>query len=106
MLAAGKPESAVGWLIVSREIALLAGKLARVHRAHGEFDCAREIEDELGAELAQIDATLKRERPRTGEVLDAEAPAAREPQLPARDPGRQSARRGGGDQAADHPVAR
>jgi len=35
MLAVGRPESAVGWLIVPRENALLAGKLARVHRAHG-----------------------------------------------------------------------
>jgi hypothetical protein len=32
MLAAGTPDSAVGWLIVSREIALLAAELGRVHR--------------------------------------------------------------------------
>ena len=95
MLAAGKPDSAVGWLIVSREIALLAAELGRVHRARGELDRAQQIETELGAELAQIEAALERERPRTGEVLDAEAQAAkraREPlPPPARDPGRQGA---------------
>ena len=44
----------------------------------------RQIETELGAELAQIEATLERERPRRSEVLDAEAQAAkraREPKL-------------------------
>ena len=65
MLAAGKPDSAVGWLIVSREIALLATELGRVHRARGELERAQQIETELGAELAQIEATLERERPRS-----------------------------------------
>ena len=82
-------------MIVSREIALLAAELGRVHRARGELDRAQQIESELGAELAQIEAALERERPRTGEVLDAEAQAAkraREPlPPPARDPGRQGA---------------
>ena len=95
MLAAGKPDSAVGWMIVAREIALLASELGRVHRARGELDRAQQIETELGAELAQIEAALERERPRTGEDLDAEAQAAkraREPlPPPARDPGRQGA---------------
>ena len=95
MLAAGKPDSAVGWLIVSRELALLAAELGRVHRARGELDRAQQIESELGAELAQIEAMLERERPRTDEVLDAEAQAAkraREPlPPPARDPGREGA---------------
>ena len=95
MLAAGKPDSAVGWTIVAREIALLASELGRVHRARGELDRAQQIETELGAELAQIEAALERERPRTGEDLDAEAQAAkraREPlPPPARDPGRQGA---------------
>ena len=95
MLAAGKPDNAVGWLIVSREIALLAGELGRVHRARGELERAQQIESELGAELALIDARFERERPRADEVLDAEAQAAkraREPLPPAtRDPERQSA---------------
>ena len=77
MLAAGKPDSAVGWTIVAREIALLATELGRVHRARGELDRAQQIETELGAELAQIEAALDRERPHTGEDLDAEAQAAK-----------------------------
>ena len=93
MLAAGKPDSAVGWLIVTREIALLAGELGRVHRARGELDRAQQIQSELGAELSQIETTLEREQPRRGEVLDAEARAAkraREPLTPpARDPARE-----------------
>jgi hypothetical protein len=67
MLAAGKPDSAVGWTIVARETGLLATELGRVHRARGELDRAQQIETELGAELAQIEAALDRERPRTGE---------------------------------------
>ena len=93
MLAAGKPDSAVGWLIVSREIALLVGELGRVHRARGELDRAEQIESELGAELAEVEVMLERERPRADEVLDAEAQAAnraREPlPPPARDPARE-----------------
>ena len=91
MLAAGKPDSAVGWLIVSREIALLAAELGRVHRARGELGRAQEIENELGSELAQIEAMLERERPRSDEVLDAEAQAAKRAREalppPVRDPG-------------------
>ena len=66
-----------------------------MHRARGELDRAQQIERELGAELAQIDAALERERPTSGEDLDAEAQAAkrvREPlPPPARDPERQGA---------------
>jgi hypothetical protein len=95
MLAAGKPDTPVGWTIVAREISLLAGELGRVHRARGELERAQQIETELGGELAQIEAALECDRPHTGEVLDAEAQAVqrvREPlPPPARDPGRQSA---------------
>ena len=91
MLAAGKPDSAVGWLIV----ALLADELGRVHRDRGELERAQQIERELGDELAQIEATLERERPRPGEVLDAEAQVAqriREPlPPPVPDPARERA---------------
>jgi hypothetical protein len=63
-----------------------------MHRVRGEPDRAGQIETELGAELAHIEAALERERPRTGESLDAEAQAAkcaREPLPPPNpDPGR------------------
>lgn len=95
MLAAGKPDSPVGWTIVAREIALLASELGRVHRARGELERARQLEAELGGELAQIEAALERDRSHTGEVLDAEAQAARRAREPlpppARNPGRQGA---------------
>ena len=77
MLAAGKPDTPVGWAIVAREIALLASELGRVHRARGELDRAQQIETELGAELARIEAVLERDQPQAGEDLDAEAQAAR-----------------------------
>jgi len=95
MLAAGKPDSAVGWLIVAREISLLANELGRMHRARGELDRAQQVETNLGAELAEIKPTLERERPRVGADLDAEAQAAQCASKPlpppARDPGRQGA---------------
>ncbi|MFL5865199.1 MAG: hypothetical protein ACJ780_31275 [Solirubrobacteraceae bacterium] len=93
MLAAGQPDSPVGWMIVSREIALLASDLGRVHRARGELDRAHQIETDLCGELAHIEASLERARSRSGEDLDDEAQAAkraREPlPPPARDPGSQ-----------------
>ena len=95
MLAAGKPDSAVGWTIVSREFGLLATELGRVHRARGELDRAKEIETALRTELAQVEAGLANKRPRTGDVLDLETQAAkqvREPlPPPARDPRQQGA---------------
>ncbi len=95
MLAAGKPDTPVGWMIVAREIALLTNELGRVHRARGELARAQQIETELGAELARIESALDRERPHAGIDLDAEAQAAkraREPLAPpARDPGLQTA---------------
>jgi hypothetical protein len=98
MLAAGKPDTPVGSAIVAREIALLASELGRVHRARGELDRAQQIETELGAELARIEAALERDQPQAGEDLDAEAQAvkrAREPlPPPTRDPGRASSDEG------------
>jgi hypothetical protein len=95
ILAAGKPNSGVGWMIVAREMALLANELGRVHRARGELDRAQQIESELGAELAQVVAALEHERSRADEDLDAEAQAAkraREPLPPlARGPGQRGA---------------
>jgi MobA/VirD2-like, nuclease domain len=88
MLAAGKPNTAVRWTIVAREIALLASELGRVHRARGELDRAQQIETEFGAELAHIEASLEREQPRACEDLDAEAQAARRTREPLPPPAR------------------
>jgi hypothetical protein len=94
MLAAGKPDSAVGWTIVAREIALLASELGRVHRARGELDRAQQIESDLGAELSQIQAALDRARPRTGEDFDAEAQAAKRAREPLPPPAWDAGRHG------------
>ena len=108
MLAAGRPDSAVGWLLVCRELGLLAGEIGRVHRARGELQRAHEIETDLHGELEQIRARLDADRPDPGPVeLDAEtrggpagtgAARARDPRGAAA-PGRRRRRRGG--QAAD-----
>ena len=85
MLAAGRPDSAVGWLPVCRELGLLAGKLGRVHRARGELDRAREVETDLHEDLERIRARLDGDPPEAVE-LDAETEAAkraREPLGPA-----------------------
>ena len=78
MLAAGRPDSAVGWLLVCRELGLLAGEIGRVHRARGELQRAHEIETDLHGELEQIRTRLDADRPDPGPVeLDAESEAAR-----------------------------
>ena len=97
MLAAGNPGTAVGWMIVSREISLLASELGRVHRGHGELERAQQIERELGAELEQIKAAFERERPHTGGVLDAEAHAAKRAHEPLPPPARDPAFEGAGE---------
>jgi hypothetical protein len=81
MLAAGRPDSAVGWLLVCRELGLLAGEIGRVHRARGEVDRAREIETDLHDELEQIRARLDADRPESAE-LDAETEGAKRAQEP------------------------
>jgi hypothetical protein len=94
LLAAGKPDSTVGWLIVAREIALLANELGRVHRARGDLARAQEIQSTLASELEQITARLDRERSHTGAELDPEAHTAERVREPlaalARDPSRQT----------------
>ncbi len=85
MLAAGKPDAPVGWMIVTREIALLASELSRAHRARGELERAHRSRASSALELAQIELALERERPLLGENLDAEsrtASRAREPLAP------------------------
>jgi hypothetical protein len=83
MLAAGRPDSAVGWLLVCRELGLLAGEIGRVHRACGELQRAHEIETELHGELEQIRARLNAGRPDPGPVeLDTETEAARRAREP------------------------
>jgi hypothetical protein len=93
MLAAGEPDTPVGWMIVTRELRLLATELGRIHRARGELDRAQQIEAELRGELAQIEARLQHDRPQAKQDLDAEAQAAKRARdvlpLPAQDPGRQ-----------------
>ncbi len=112
MLAAGRPDSAVGWLLVCRELGLLAGEIGRVHRARGELDRAREIETDLHAELEAIRTRIDPGRPESVE-LDAEAEAARrarEPlgaatrQAPERSCGRRRRRRGQAADRSDPPA--
>jgi hypothetical protein len=81
LIAAGRPDSAVGWLLVCRELGLLAGEIGRVHRARRELDRAGEIETDLHDELERIRARIDADRPESVE-LDAETEAARH----ARDP--------------------
>ncbi len=77
MLAAGRPDSPVGWLLVCRELGLLAGEIGRVHRARGELDRAREIETDLHDELKRIRSRIEAGRPESVE-LDAETEAAKQ----------------------------
>ena len=94
MLAAGNPNTAIGWTIVAREIRMLADELGRLHRTRGELDRAQQIKSELDAELTKINAVLEAGRRQSGEDLDHEAQAAarvREPlPSPARDRGQRS----------------
>ena len=83
MLAAGRPDSTVGWLLVCRELGLLADEIGRVHRARGELDRAVEIETDLHGELEEIRARIDAERPDAPTVeLDAETEAARRAREP------------------------
>ncbi|MGH2868017.1 MAG: relaxase/mobilization nuclease domain-containing protein, partial [Solirubrobacteraceae bacterium] len=81
MLAAGQPDSAVGWLLVCRELELLVGQIGRAHRGRGELDRAHQIETELHAGLEEILARLDANRPEFVE-LDAETEAARRAREP------------------------
>jgi hypothetical protein len=100
MLAAAKPDSPVGWTIVAREIALLATELGRVHRARGELDRAQQIETEVRAELAHIEASLERDQPEAGVELGPEAQAAKRAREPLPPPARDAGRHGADD--AEH----
>ena len=106
MLAAGRPDSAVGWLLVCRELGLLAGEIGRVHRARGELDRAREIETDLHDELDELRARIDADRPErpsswTRRRRRPSAHESRSGPRPARHPsaGRRRRRRRG--QAAD-----
>lgn len=76
LLAHGRPESAVGWTLVCREIGLLGSELARAHQARGELHRAREIEAHLGTELARVRAGLP--QPPAGEPLDSDSEKAQQ----------------------------
>jgi hypothetical protein len=83
VLAAGRPDSVVGWLLVCRELGLLAREIGRVHRARGELQRAHEIETDLHGELEKIRARIDADRPDPGSVvLDAETEAARRAREP------------------------
>jgi hypothetical protein len=80
-LGAGRPDSAVGWLLVCRELGLLAGEIGRVHRARGELQRAHEIETDLHGELEQVGAQIDVGQSDPVE-LDAETEAARRAREP------------------------
>jgi hypothetical protein len=58
MLASRRPESPAGWLLVCRELGLLAGEISRAHRSRGELERAHEIESDLQRDLEQIRARI------------------------------------------------
>jgi hypothetical protein len=94
MLAAGRPDSAVGWLLVCRELGLLVGEIGRVHRARGELQRAHEIETDLHGELEQIHERIDADRPDPATVaLDAKTEAARRTREPLGPPTRQTGER-------------
>jgi hypothetical protein len=77
-LAAGRPNTAVGWLLVCRDLGLLPGEIGRVHHARGELQRAHEIETDLHGELEQVRARIDTDRPEPGTIeLDAETETAR-----------------------------
>jgi hypothetical protein len=83
MLAAGRPDSAVGWLLVCRELGLLASEIGRVHRARGELQRAHEVETDLHGELERIRTRIDAGRSDAPTVeLDAETEAARRAREP------------------------
>jgi hypothetical protein len=94
ILAAGNPDTLVGWTILTRQMGLLAAELARVHHSHGELQRAQYIESELGAQLAQIERALEHDPPQSGENLYAESRttcrAHEPPPPPTRKPKRDS----------------
>ena len=82
MLAAGKPDTAVGWPIVAREIALLAARSAACTAPAASSTAPSEIETDLHGELEQIRVGSTPTGPTPLVELDAETEAARR----ARDP--------------------
>lgn len=93
MLAAGRPDRAVGWLLVCRELGLLAGEIGRVHRARGELDRACEIETDLAEELKRIRSRIEAGRLESV-VLDAETEAAKQATEPLGPATRETPERG------------
>ena len=59
MLAAGRPDSAVGWLLVCRELGLLASEIGRVQCSRGELQRAHEIETDLDREPEDIGTRIE-----------------------------------------------
>ena len=75
ILAAGQPDGAFGWMLIARELGLLARELDRTHQLRGELQRAREIETELSRELEQVRAMLESDLP-SPTPLDRETAAA------------------------------
>jgi hypothetical protein len=91
ILAAGRPDSSVGWLLVCRELERLCQEVGRVHRARGELQRAHEIENDLEGELERISARIAAEQPgRSGTELDAETEAVTQASEPLGPTKRQS----------------
>jgi len=76
ILAAGKPDSTFGWLLVCRELALLARELGRAHQLRGELQRAPEIEATLGGEIEAVRSTLESQHSESAAPLDPNAATA------------------------------
>ena len=108
MLAAGKPDSAVGWLIVSREIAPSPRELGRVHRAWRPPIAPSRSRPSSAPSWHRSTQRSSVSARAQSEVLDDQAQAAkrvREPlPPPARDPGQRERRDRGHPAAGSIPL--
>jgi hypothetical protein len=86
MLAAGEPDSQMGWLLVAREVTLLVGEVGRLHHARGEVERAKQIETELRDELEAIHSQVQGAPVGDPASLDADATAARRTRDPLAPP--------------------
>jgi len=86
LLASGTPDSTFGWLLVGRELGLLARELSRSHRLCGDLQRAEEINTLLIGELDQWRATLEAERSGPRQPLDSETQTAQRTRDPLAPP--------------------
>lgn len=89
--AAGPAGGALGWVVLLRQLANLAKALHDVHQAAGELQRAREIEQMVRSQLAQVAGGLKEAHQGPQPEVDREAlraaQAAGQGQIPAQRPG-------------------